>query len=65
MNKSLKTLEIEFPLIIFYVAIFGLSDLFVKQFLHSNNSQLFYYIFLLIISTSLYYDYSTNRIRYN
>ena len=60
---SLKSFETEFPFVLLYVAIFGLSDLYVKQYLRTKTSQTIYYIVLLLLSLLIFYDFIITLIK--
>ena len=62
-HLSLKSFETEFPFVLLYVAIFGLSDLYVKQCLHTKTSQIIYYVVLLLVSLLIYYDFNNTLIK--
>jgi hypothetical protein len=59
---SLKSFETEFPFVLLYVAIFGLSDLYVKKCLHTLTSQIVYYVILLFLAMMIYYDFNNTLI---
>ena len=46
-------MESEFPIILMYIAAFGLSDLFVRHYIHSPMRRVFYYLIIGFIGYRL------------
>jgi hypothetical protein len=46
--------------VLFYIAGFGFSDLFIQEMQFTKKQKLFYYIFLTLVATTLLYHTGNN-----